>query len=125
VSWWLACVLAAALAPLGTMPGCSNPEPEERLNPRPEELPSGDDRNQSPSPSPTRSQDETCDDNPLLAGCELPDMDINGNPALENPAPANTAPAPQTPESAAPGASTANPEDEPADAGAAGDAAAP
>jgi hypothetical protein len=28
----------------------------------------------------SRPRSETCDDNPLLAGCDLPDEDINGNP---------------------------------------------
>jgi len=46
------------------------------LNPRPEELPSG-----SSSPNtPGFAERETCESNPQLGGCELPDSDINAGP---------------------------------------------
>jgi hypothetical protein len=56
------------------------------LNPRPEELPSAD-LTQPNSPDPGSAPiRETCDDNPLLAGCDLPDQDINDSPVSEPPA---------------------------------------
>jgi hypothetical protein len=57
------------------------------LNPRPEELPSADltvPNTPGLEPAPTR---ETCDDNPLLADCALPEADINAAPADESDAP--------------------------------------
>jgi mono/diheme cytochrome c family protein len=40
-------------------------------------------------PAPSRPQGETCDDNPLLAGCTTPDVDVNDQPISQpnNPAP--------------------------------------
>jgi hypothetical protein len=63
------------------------------LNPRPEELPSGSTSNDAPV-----VERESCGSNPLLAGCELPDSDITGNPiggdgvADESPGPDSAAP---------------------------------
>jgi hypothetical protein len=71
------------------------------LNPRPEELPSGTTSNNVPG-----VERESCGSNPLLAGCELPDMDINGTPVAgdgvadqsdEPGAAAPGAPAPESP----------------------------
>jgi hypothetical protein len=53
------------------IPGC--------LNPRPEELPSHEDLPTEPEPARSVER-ESCEDNPLLAGCSLPDQDINANP---------------------------------------------
>jgi hypothetical protein len=77
----LALVLAAA--------GCqSDVDPDPGLNPRPEDFPSAN----APGPaSPEASiERETCDDNPLLAGCEPPQdlgpvTDGNGKPLPEAP----------------------------------------
>jgi hypothetical protein len=65
------------------------------LNPRPEEVP-GADANLF---EPAMVERETCEDNPLLAGCDLPDEDINGAP-VEAPAPNPTdldGPEPESP----------------------------
>jgi hypothetical protein len=93
------------------------------LNPRPEELPSGSDPDLLPATEPMR---ETCEDNPLLAGCDLPDEDINGNPIDAPPADLNDPGAPEPQPSSTPeaGASTSGAgggdagSDVPADAGA-------
>jgi hypothetical protein len=98
------------------------------LNPRPEELPSADAQQNNTPDAPIR---ETCDDNPLLAGCELPDQDINAAPADEgdSPTPSETpsnlggqgAPEPAAPGDEAPASGAAGGDagaDTPADAGA-------
>jgi hypothetical protein len=54
--------------------GCLNPLPEEWPS-QPESVP-----NSRPTP-----QRETCEDNPLLAECELPEADIAGKPADDPP----------------------------------------
>jgi hypothetical protein len=56
------------------------------LNPRPEELPSTYSIEGAPGPDPAPTR-ETCDDNPLLGDCELPEADVNAAPADESDAP--------------------------------------
>jgi hypothetical protein len=100
------------------------------LNPRPEELPSADlSLPNSPETGPEPSR-ETCDDNPLLGDCELPESDINAAPADENDAPPpgestglsdEGAPQPSAPASEAAGGGGGDADagsDTPADAGA-------
>jgi hypothetical protein len=74
----LVCVITAAVELLIFIPGC--------LNPRPEELPSRESTQPvAPEPAPVPDR-ESCGDNPLLGGCELPDEDINGDPIISPPA---------------------------------------
>lgn len=87
--------LAVALGLFLQLSGC--------LNPRPEELPSASQLD----PVVPGGVRETCENNPLLTGCELPESDINdapnGSDLSENP---------QDPSSGAPGASPSpGPED--------------
>lgn len=120
-----ACAAFIAVVALG-LPGSGC------LNPRPEELPSAD-STQPNSPDPALSPiRETCDDNPLLAGCDLPDQDINADPVSDDGAtspgetPSNlggeSAPEPAAPGDEAPsggdGAGGDAGADNPADAGA-------
>jgi hypothetical protein len=65
------CVVATAAELFIAIPGC--------LNPRPEELPSHEDLPTEPEPA-RMVERESCDDNPLLSGCALPDQDVNANP---------------------------------------------
>lgn len=96
-----ACAAFMAVAGLG-LPGSGC------LNPRPEELPSDyvtEPNSAEPVAAPTR---ETCDDNPLLGGCELPEQDINADPVDDDDAPppsetASMAGSESSPEPAAPG----------------------
>jgi hypothetical protein len=76
-------VLGVLLAGLVAIPGC--------LNPRPEEDPSALDladpvddsvgSNDGDAPEAAEPIRETCDDNPLLAGCEPPSESPGANPA--------------------------------------------
>jgi hypothetical protein len=68
-----ACAAVVAAAALG-FPGSGC------LNPRPEELPSSQFSLPGDEPRPAEPVRETCDDNPLLAECELPETDINADP---------------------------------------------
>jgi hypothetical protein len=97
------------------------------LNPRPEELPSGSGSDsplyglEASGPTPMR---QTCEDNPLLAGCDLPETDINEEPN------ANAGATPEVPEEASPGASDpaltgTDDMDAPAGGAAVGDAGSP
>ena len=81
------------------------------LNPRPEELPSANLLPETPESdlAPIR---ETCDGNPLLVGCELPEEDINGETVSDDGVPVpgdtpglsgETAPQPTAPADEAPG----------------------
>jgi hypothetical protein len=82
VAFGTACFVAAALELSLAVPGC--------LNPRPEELPSSSNDQGAGNVVPLAPMADTCDDNPLLAGCgdELPDTDINGEPiAASEPSP--------------------------------------
>lgn len=92
------------------------------LNPRPEELPSAEASrpNADFGAGPVR---ETCSDNPLLAGCDLPPTDINDEPVSETPAPGTESNVVDdgTPEPAAPGDEAAGP----AGGGGGGDAGTP
>jgi hypothetical protein len=119
-----ACATFMAVVALG-LPGSGC------LNPRPEELPSADfTQPNTPDESLTPIR-ETCDDNPLLAGCDLPEQDINADPVSDDGAspgepPANlggeSAPEPTAPGDEAPsggdGAGGDAGADTPADAGA-------
>jgi hypothetical protein len=94
------------------------------LNPRPEELPSsGPSGVDDDVAAPVR---ETCDDNPLLAGCDLPETDIEENTLTPEPTapPPSLGSAPDSEEDTAPspgaagaGAGDAGSDDTPADAG--------
>ena len=67
----LAAGLAIVVAALGLgFPGSGC------LNPRPEELPSGAN---GEAERPAEVLRETCEDNPLLAGCALPETDVNAD----------------------------------------------
>lgn len=76
---WLAALAALVTVVALGLPGSGC------LNPRPEELPSAEDN------QPLAPVRETCDDNPLLAGCSLPEQDISGDP-IPAPAPAASDP---------------------------------
>lgn len=110
--------LLAALAALLVVAGLGLPG-SGCLNPRPEELPSSD-------PEVVTPVRETCDDNPLLVGCELPSEDVDDQPmsvpdAIEGPD-LDLVDDDAPPSDPAPGAAGASPGDAgtepPADAGA-------
>jgi hypothetical protein len=101
----LASTLASVvLGMLLAAPGC--------LNPRPEEDPSVDSTEGIvPGGKPSSPVRESCDDNPLLAGCTGADQDVDEDSAPE-PGPASGGSAPGAPEAPADvGAADAGPVD--------------